>query len=435
MRDGVVSRDELPVINNIRQSQQDVIKDIHDIQTLFQSLTDKRMNQLNPLGDKAADDIEKVKLSLMKDQNRLGPILKSDTDKGLHLSIVFSIIAILIGIIAAFLIRRAIVRPIALAVRAANQLADGDLTIQVQANSTDEVGQMLTAIQGTVHQLRMMITAVFETADELASASDTLAQLTQQSTDGIHRQESEIELVATAINEMSATVRDVAGSAFQAAESANQANHEAKGSQVVVQKTVDGVQQIAQATDDISRKLAEVEKDTQNIDFILGSIREIAEQTNLLALNAAIEAARAGAQGRGFAVVADEVRSLAQRTQGSTEEIQSIIEKLQVSTRATVIAMGNGQDNVTQSVNRVNETGTALDAISQAIQVINDMNQQIATASEEQSVVAEGINENVINIKDVAGENTHIVNRTNEASQQIAMLAVGLNDKLNQFKL
>ncbi|WP_412547807.1 methyl-accepting chemotaxis protein [Pseudomonas sp. PDM14] len=246
---------------------------------------------------------------------------------------------------------------------------------------------------------------------------------------------AEIDQVATAVHEMTATAQDVARNATHAAEAANHADRSANDGKRIVQNTSNAIAVLAT---EIGRAVGVVQtlaKDSENINAILVAIRGIAEQTNLLALNAAIEAARAGEQGRGFAVVADEVRNLAQKTQQATEEIQSMIQQLQSGTREVVNVMEHSQTKTDDSVQQAAAAAEALEAITQAVSVINDMNTQIASAAEEQSAVAEDINRNVTNIGQVAAEVAGGADEASAASAELTKLAEQQRRLINQFRV
>ncbi|WP_410017175.1 methyl-accepting chemotaxis protein [Pseudomonas sp. 5P_3.1_Bac2] len=251
----------------------------------------------------------------------------------------------------------------------------------------------------------------------------------------MQKQLAEIELVATAVHEMTATAQDVARNATLAAESANNADLAANQGKHTVQQTASAISALAQEMGRAVGVVQTLAKDSENINAILVAIRGIAEQTNLLALNAAIEAARAGEQGRGFAVVADEVRNLAQKTQQATEEIQSMIQQLQNGTREVVQVMEQSQAKTNDSVQHANEAANSLEAITQAVSVINDMNTQIASAAEEQSAVAEDINRNVTNIGQVANEVAAGADEASQASAQLTRLAEQQRRLINQFRV
>ncbi len=425
----------LNLLSQLIKAQQGYVSGLTEIHRLIVERNELIENTLNRIGPQVAKNVEEVKLSVMAEQDRLGPELAANTDASVNLSLFLSVVAIAIGAIAAYFLTASITRPIRQAVKAANQLAEGDLTVEVKNTSRDEIGLLLESIQSTATNLRNIVTTISGASAELASASEELAVVTEQSTQGIENQQTETDLVATAMNEMAATVHDVADNAAKAAEAANQADSEAGVGAQVVAQTISTISTLADRVNESSEKLGEVEQETINIGKILDVIREISDQTNLLALNAAIEAARAGKQGRGFAVVADEVRSLAQRTQDSTQEIQNIIEQLQVGTQSTVAVMNQGKKQATQSVDQANETGSALQAITHAISVINDMNIQIASASEQQSSVAENINENVINVKRIAEENAVAANQTRASTSEIAQLSEQLKELVAQFKI
>ncbi|WP_165312953.1 methyl-accepting chemotaxis protein [Vibrio ziniensis] len=408
---------------------------MQEIYRLIEKRNELIENTLDVLGPKIAADIESAKASVMKEQDTLGPALEANTDRSIQMTIILSVVAVIVGMVAAYILTTVITTPIHKAVDAANQLAAGDLTVNVGETSKDETGMLLAAIQNTANRLKQMIGTISGASDELASASEELAVVTDQTSQGIQQQESETEMVATAMNEMTATVHDVANNAAKAAEAANEADREATSGSAVVTQTIQSINTLSQSVNLSSEKLSGVQQDVVNISSILDVIRGIADQTNLLALNAAIEAARAGEQGRGFAVVADEVRSLASRTQGSTSEIQNIIEKLQSGTQSTVEVMNQGKQLADNCVEQASKTGNALDSITHAISVINDMNMQIASASEQQSSVAETINENVVNVKRIAEQNAVASNQTRSSSSEIARLAEQLNEMVSQFKL
>ncbi len=350
--------------------------------------------------------------------------------------LILSVIGILAGVLIAWLTTTMIVCPLKTAVQAMSEISegDGDLTRRLEVSGKDEIAQLAVAFNTFASKIHTLVVEVSSSTTQLAAASEELSLITHDTTTGVVSQQNDIDQVATAINELSATVQEVNNNAQSAASAADQASAHTRDGGQVVKTSIAGIGNLAQEIEQASQVIHKLEHDTDAIGEVLAVIRGIADQTNLLALNAAIEAARAGEQGRGFAVVADEVRTLASRTQESTREIQQTIEQLQAGARKAVQAMNTSREMAESSVDQASQTGKALDDITTAVSTINDMNTQIASASNEQSLVTEEINQNVINITQVAEQTASSAEQIDTSSRELAHLSSQLQTLVGQFK-
>ncbi len=269
----------------------------------------------------------------------------------------------------------------------------------------------------------------------LNQETSALTNISGETHQNIGNQSKETEMVATATTEMSHAVEEVSRNASKAASAADTAQEETRTGTQVLQQTIGAVRDLQQKMDGAQEAITRVEQDSVAIGKILDVIRDIAEQTNLLALNAAIEAARAGEQGRGFAVVADEVRSLAQKTQSSTQDIQSMIERLQNGTRQAVQVMREGGVAVERTVSEADLAGQSLNRIAESVYLINDMNNQIATATEQQMSVSQEISCNINNISDICYRSEGAVQSIEQACRELTELAQQLHRLVERFHL
>ncbi len=315
------------------------------------------------------------------------------------------------------------------------KMAEGDMSEQLLLDSKDEFNSIASSINEVSNGVGQAVTSVLTTVGVLADTSETLASLNKKSGENVAIQAQNIELAAAAMNQMTATVQEVARSSSHAADAAREADRSIINGQKVVEEAVGSINALADDVCLAVEAISRLENHSASISGILDIIRDIAEQTNLLALNAAIEAARAGEQGRGFAVVADEVRSLARRTQESTLEIQNMIEELQRDTRQTAQVMLSSGERAQQSVERANGTCSVLDEIAQAISSITEMNELIATAVEQQSAVAEEINGNINRISQAVEEINRDAQHAGSESTRVAAMASEVRVLLDRFRI
>ncbi|MCF5879808.1 methyl-accepting chemotaxis protein [Aeromonas veronii] len=432
---------ERQVFNRARQEWQRYLSSVNVVdQLLIQGDLEQAKAQLfqsNPIYgelEKAVNGLVEVNLGFVK-ENR-SSLLGS-------VSMVTTFAMVIIGALLIFMVAmtwfltRQICLPLQAVVAQANAIAAGDLTHQLERQhiGRDELGMLAKASLKMQDNLRGLIEEVVAAVTQLGAAIDEVSAVSEQSAKGIQSQQQEISLVATAMTQMKATVADVAGNTEHTSESASAANTLARKGNQDVQRSLVAITRVAEEIEQAGTLVAELERESAQINVVVDVIRSIADQTNLLALNAAIEAARAGEQGRGFAVVADEVRTLAGRTQASTGEIVAIIETLQSRANQAKEVTGLSCDMIRQCVAQSEQTGTGIQQIEEAVAQIADMAIQIASACGEQDAVSDELGRNVERINESANEVAQGADHTARACLELSQLAVGLKQTIGRFRL
>ncbi|MDF3237896.1 methyl-accepting chemotaxis protein [Pseudomonas veronii] len=406
---------------------------------LEQDNTIRAVYPLKPLADAKSWGIviKLPKAVLLADNVKLQAVLDKAQASGTLKALLVAAVAALLGLLLVWLTATGVTRPINSVAAMLKDIAsgDGDLTQRLAYSKKDELGELVTWFNRFLDKLQPTIAQIKQSISEARGTADQSSAIARQTSEGMQVQFREIDQVATASNEMSATAHDVANSASNAASAARGADQSAReGMSIIEQSTRD----ITTLADEVSKAVSEVEAlavNSEQIGSVLEVIRSIAEQTNLLALNAAIEAARAGESGRGFAVVADEVRNLAKRTQDSVEEIRQVIERIQSGTRGVVATMHSSQQQAQSNAGQIHQAVQALGKISDAVTVISDMNLQIASAAEQQSAVAEEVNRNVSAIRTVTETLTGQATESAAISSQLNALATQQMKLMDQFRV
>lgn len=416
----------------------------HQIEERMKNLS--RANQIdelrNLLNTELLSNSEQVNAVLTRlldinndDANATNQQAKDQYDMAFDLVVGLLVVATALTVLFAWLLTRSITLPIARALEAAEEVAEGNLTRPITVDGNDEAGRLLAAMAKMQNKLRDTLQRIAGSATQLASAAEELNAVTDESARGLTQQNNEIEQAATAVNEMTSAVEEVARNAVSTSEASRNATTSAGDGRDLVQETVSAIERMSADVQATASLIGDLANESRDIGKVLDVIRGLADQTNLLALNAAIEAARAGEAGRGFAVVADEVRALAHRTQQSTSEIERMIGSIQTGTEHAVDSMRNSTERAESTLNIAKGAGMSLDTINTAIVEINERNLVIASAAEEQAQVAREVDRNLVNIRDLSVQSATGAGQTSAASSELSRLAVDLNGMVGRFRL
>lgn len=354
----------------------------------------------------------------------------------INVSIISFVIILFIAVLI-INIMRSIVKPIENVVEAMQNIAsgDGDLTQELSVHGKDEVTQLSLHYNTFALKLRTTVSHLLNSATTLKQSAEALGNQASQALHISEDQSQQTEQIATAINEVTYAVQDVAKHAEQAATEVSQATEQANSGQINIDNSLKQTDKLSATIEQAVNVMQKLAEESSQVGRVLDVIRSIAEQTNLLALNAAIEAARAGEQGRGFAVVADEVRLLAQRTQQSTDEVQKMLESLQQNSQAAVQVINESSTTAQATVEQAQQAQESLTIISNALHMINGLNASIASATLQQSHVAEEINQNVTQVAGLSQSSNEAAHQLSASSEQLNQLALELNRQLAQFKV
>ncbi|AQL38068.1 HAMP domain-containing methyl-accepting chemotaxis protein [Pseudomonas syringae] len=371
----------------------------------------------------------------VKGAEQSGAIADKNYESGLTVTLTLIILAVIITLIVATLFTRSIARPVQALLDSTRRIAEGDLRTTVDITGADELTELQKATATMLSSLKGTIQHIADASGLLASAAEEMSSITQDSTQGIQRQTMETEQAATAVNQMTAAIEEVARNAVAASTSTQACEKSAQTGQDCVGQTIAALEKLSNTVDKTGVEVEGLAHQAQDIAKVVDVIRAIAEQTNLLALNAAIEAARAGEQGRGFAVVADEVRALAHRTQTSTQEIEQMIQSIQKNSSGAVQSMKQSNAETDATLLIAQQAGVAIKEITASNSHINERNLMIATASEQQAHVARSVDENLVSIRDLSVQSSSASSQTSTASQELSRLAVDLSRLVARFSV
>lgn len=423
------------LLNTVQRDVQILISVVDKITSLIDQRNTIVIGTLDKIGPQIVELGSQIKTSVDSDRQVLGDELHSEVSDKVWLIILLSIAALLVAIASTVLTTRYIALPIVNASKVADKIADGNLTVDVKVNSNDETGKLGQALNNTVRQLNKDIGRISESSAFLSNNVKQLTELTCDTEDTMQQQQLKATMVATATEQMSTTIAEIAQSTVDASQAAQTASDKAQQGNNVIEQNILNFKQLDEKITGTADKLKLLEQYAVEIGGIVEVINSISEQTNLLALNAAIEAARAGEHGRGFAVVADEVRTLAAKTQGSTDEIHRLIDQLQTGAKAAVGQMEQSCDQARVCAEQSSEAKNAFDQIMYSIGELESLNTQVATAAEQNSIVANDVAKSIVQVKEESDRTIFSVTSISDINKKIDQRAQMLDELVMHFKL
>ncbi|EGR4492217.1 methyl-accepting chemotaxis protein [Vibrio cholerae] len=425
------------LLTKVINSHSEYLEAFNSVMVTVTQRNDLINNTLNTIGPIIASDVEQVKLSLKSDQDELGSREQTHTENGLTIIIATSLIALVLGSIISIFMPKIIKRPIGgepqEMMQLAEQIANGDLTHQFDSHAPS--GSMYASLRDMSSNLRSLVGQILESSQALASTAEETSVASEQTTAAVANQQADTDMVATAINQMTSTVHDVAQNTENAALVSREAHDKSEEGIAMLNNSMASIATLVSDITSTAQDMDALVESTDKIGQVLTVIEAITEQTNLLALNAAIEAARAGEHGRGFAVVADEVRQLAQKTQASATHIQQIVSTVQSAAKTSASKMQTSVEQAESTSSISQRTLEAFEEINIAIAKIDEMMVQISTASEEQAHVSEDINKRILHISEVSMETAASSQQLSAASQEVARTAETLTEYTTKFKI
>jgi len=425
----------------LNKEYQSIAVSISNVIEMTKTQTVSSVSNKVKLIEVAEDKFDKKLIALLSQiqQFTLNSALQAENDEkqGIHFILYIFIFSVIVGVALSYLISRAIALPVNKLKNRLIEIADGDgdLTLKLDESAGDETGDTARAFNKFLLMLRETINEANIHLSQLDESSKFAVTVMQETVVNVEMQRAETEMVSTAVEEMNCTTQEVASNTQNASDVTEAVKERVSKGKLEASQAKVVIQRLAQEIDEASTVIECLVTETNSIGSVLDTIQSIAEQTNLLALNAAIEAARAGDTGRGFAVVADEVRALAQRTQVSTIDIQGLVTRLQSEAKNAVISMNKGINSADECLQKSTQTSEIFANSAIAVNEITDLNLQIATAAEEQSAVVSEINQNLINITNIAIETSTGAKNTSEANESIARYIANLRVNLNKFKV